>query len=53
MDSTVDVKLMYTHVKINNLNSYIIRYAIHDFSVWLRTVSNPADINKFRGHTGK
>ena len=26
---------------------------IHDFSVWLRTVSNPADINQFRSHTGK
>ena len=26
---------------------------IHDFSAWLRTVSNPADINQFRSHTGK
>ena len=23
------------------------------FSVWLRTGSNPADINRFRSHTGK
>ena len=23
----------------------------HDFSVWIRTGSNPADINKFRSHT--
>ena len=27
--------------------------AIHDFSVWLRTGSYPADINRFRIHTGK
>ena len=25
--------------------------AIHDFSVWLRTGSNSADINGFRSHT--
>ena len=23
------------------------------FSVWLRTSSNPADINRFQSHTGK
>ena len=27
--------------------------AIHDFSVWLRTGSNPVDSNRFRSHTGK
>ena len=27
--------------------------AIHNFSVWLRTGSNPADSNRFRSHTGK
>ncbi len=27
--------------------------AIHDFSVWLRNGSNPADINRLRSHTGK
>ena len=27
--------------------------AIHDFSVWLRTGSNPTDSNRFRSHTGK
>ena len=26
---------------------------IHNFSVWLRTGSNPADISRFRIHTGK
>ena len=26
---------------------------IHDFSVWPRTSSNPADIKRFRSHTGK
>ena len=28
-------------------------YAILNFSVWLRTGSNPANINRFRSHTGK
>ncbi len=27
--------------------------AIHDFSVLLRTGSNPTDSNRFQGHTGK
>ena len=27
--------------------------AIHDFSVWMRTGSKPADINRVRVHTGK
>ena len=31
----------------------LIRCYIHDFSVWLRTGSNPADINQFQSHTGK
>ena len=26
---------------------------VHDFSVWLRPDSNPADINRFRSDTGK
>ena len=26
--------------------------AVHDFSVWLRTISNPVDINRFRRFTG-
>ena len=26
---------------------------IHEFSVWLRTSNNPADINRFLSHTGK
>ena len=30
----------------------IVYDAIHDFSVWLRTGSNPADIDPFRSHTG-
>ena len=25
---------------------------IHDFSVWLRTGSNPVEINRFRSHDG-
>ena len=32
---------------------FVIRGAIHDFSVCLRTGSNPADINRFRSDTGK
>ena len=31
----------------------MLTYAIHDFSVWLRTGSIPADIIGFRSHTGK
>ena len=27
--------------------------AIHDFSVWLRAGSNPADLNRFQSRTGK
>ena len=27
--------------------------AMHDFSVWLRTGSNPSDINQFQSHTRK
>ena len=26
---------------------------MHDFLVWLRTSSNPADINRFLSHTAK
>ncbi len=26
---------------------------MHDFSVWLKTGSNPADSNQFRSHMGK
>ncbi len=26
---------------------------MNDFSVWLRTGSNPADINRFQSHNGK
>ena len=31
----------------------IVCNAIHDFSVWQRTGSNPAYINRFQSHTGK
>ena len=31
----------------------IVDDAIHDFSVWLKTSSNPADSNRFRSHIGK
>ena len=31
---------------------YMLCDAIHDFLVWLRTGSNPADIDWFRSHTG-
>ena len=27
--------------------------AIHEFSIWLRTGSNPEDINRIGSHTGK
>ena len=25
---------------------------MHDFLLWLTTGSNPADVNRFRGHSG-
>ena len=31
----------------------LLYYAIHDFSVWLRIGSNPADINLIQCHIGK
>ena len=30
----------------------MLYYAICDFSVWLRTSSNLADVNRFRSHIG-
>ncbi len=33
--------------------SFVSPDAIHDFSVWLRTGSNPVDCNRFQSHTGK
>ena len=37
-----------------NIRGKILQYgAIHDFSVWLRTSSNPTDINRFRRQTGR
>ena len=49
--------------KINGINikTFILTFeeycfkcdTIHDFSLWLRTSSNPADINQFQSHTGK
>ena len=45
--------------EINFINSILIFVencvlicALHDFSVGLRTGSNPADINRFRCHSG-
>ena len=35
------------------MESCLLYDAIDDFSVCLRTVCNPADINQFRSHTGK
>ena len=35
------------------MENYLQYDAIHDFLVWLKTNSNPADINRFRSHTGK
>ena len=41
-------------IKSTNFLKYCVYYdAIHDFSGWLRTGSNPADNNQFRSHTGK
>ena len=35
------------------VENYLEYDAIHDFSVCLRSGSNPADINRFRSYTGK
>ena len=35
------------------VENWLLYRDIHDFSVRLRTGSNPADINRFRSHTGK
>ena len=35
------------------LENWLYNDAIHDFSVWLQTGSNQADINRFRSHNGK
>ena len=32
------------------LENCLLYDAVHDFLVWLRTYSNPADINQFRSH---
>ena len=34
------------------VDNCLLYYAKHDFSICLRTGSNPADINRFRSHTG-
>ena len=35
------------------MKNYLLFDTIQDFLVWLRTGSYPADINRFRSHTGK
>ena len=47
-DKKISFNLMIVHLYIR-----IKLYVIHNFSVWLRTGSNPQDINRFRSHTGK
>ena len=35
------------------VENWILYDTIHDFSIWLRTGSNSAYINRFRNHSGK
>ena len=42
--------MIFISVLVKNLLQYD---AIHGFSVWLRTGSDPADINRFESQTGK
>ena len=54
MEKVVLANILFTfHIMI--VHFYIHRKfdTIHDFSVWLKTGSNPANINRFRSHTGK
>ncbi len=36
-----------------SIETCLLLDAIHYFSVWLRTGSNPADSNRFQSHTGE
>ena len=40
------------HTKFIIRGKYIKYDEIHDFSVWLKTGSNPADIHRLRRHIG-
>ena len=42
--------MIFNFIFVENCLSYNV---IHDFSVWLGTGSNPADVNRFRSHTVK
>ena len=55
---SVDIKMKNYKIEIQ-FHDFILIFmenfynAIHDCSVWLRTGSNPADINRFRSNTRK
>ena len=61
--SVVSSKGLKTRVNQTGINSMIFHFnirrnclqydAIHHFSVWLRSGSNPANINRFRSNTEK
>ena len=51
-----NVRASKTGIYFNNfillfVKNCLLYDAIYDFSAWLRTFSNPADINPFRNHT--
>ena len=50
IDKIILEMMIFTLVFVENCLKY---YATHNFSVLLRTSSNPADINRFQSHTGK
>ena len=55
---STDIKIkkykIINFVNFVNIRENCLYYnAIHNFSVWLGTGFNPADLNRFRSHTGK
>ena len=40
-------------LKWKSIKSIPVNKTVHDFSLWLRTGSDPADINRIPSHTGK
>ena len=46
-------RIRIVHFYIRRKLEIIRCFAIHNFSVWLRTGSNPVDINRFPSDIGK
>ncbi len=51
---SADIKMKNYTIKTGiNFMIFILIFIENDFSVWLRTGSKPADINRYQSHTGK